>query len=243
MEIRRFYVPHLTGSDDVVELPEDESRHLRSVLRLRSGDSISAFDGNGREFQCVIEKVEKRTASVRIIEEIEPEAKESSLDLSIACTLLKGEKLDGVVRQAVELGVRAFFPITSARCDVRSRDSAGRIERWRRIAVEATKQCGRARLMSISPLSDPAAVLGSERFAGSTRILFSERGGDTFDSLGSPGKIFALFGPEGGWDDAELTAAEDLGAKIVTFGGRIMKADTAAVAISAILQHRFGDIN
>lgn len=103
--------------------------------------------------------------------------------------------------------------------------------------MEAAKQSGRARLMEIAEIGELKSVLGG----GS--VLFSERGGDGFSAADEGKKITAIVGPEGGWDDAELALAGDSGCRIVTLGGRIMRAETAAISVTAILQHRFGDIN
>jgi len=147
MTTRRFHAPPSQFAEATIVLDEDETRHLRDVLRLKVGDSANVFDGEGREFECRIDALEKRQATLKIENEIAPASPESPLDLAIAAVLLKGDKLDLVVQKAVELGVNRFVPMTSVRCDVKAADPSKRGARWRRIAMEATKQCGRARLM------------------------------------------------------------------------------------------------
>jgi 16S rRNA (uracil1498-N3)-methyltransferase len=113
------------------------------------------------------------------------------------------------------------------------------VDRWQRIALEATKQCGRAVLMDIAqPISFDEALKLTD-----SKILFSERNGQEFASFDGSKEITALVGPEGGWSDAELFTADAAGVAIVTLGGRILRAETASIAIAAILQHRFGDLN
>lgn len=243
MTIRRFYAKPEQFSGQTVWLDEDETRHLRDVLRLRNGDEIHIFDGEGGEFAGRIASIEKRRTSVEQLAETSPPSPESSLDLSIAAVLLKGDKLDLVVQKAVELGVNRFIPMTSARCDVKVGDAAKRADRWRRIAMEATKQCGRARLMDVADVTEYSRLLDETGQPGITRIHFSERDGQSFHSVSHSGRILAFIGPEGGWDDAELDKAKAAGIVSITFGGRVMKADTAAIAIASILQHRFGDMN
>lgn len=243
MTIRRFYADPERFSETSVVLDEDETRHLRDVLRLRTGEAIQVFDGVGREFRGVIEAVEKRRTLINDLTEVPPTSPESPLDLTIAAVLLKGDKLDLVVQKAVELGVNRFVPMTSARCDVKVGDAAKRAERWRRIAMEATKQCGRARLMEVADVADYSRLLDTTDDPDLTRIHFSERDGQNFEAVSGSTRILAFIGPEGGWDDSELEKAKAAGIVSITFGGRILKADTAAISIASILQHRFGDMN
>jgi 16S rRNA (uracil1498-N3)-methyltransferase len=243
MTIRRFYSPPSAFSTSTITLDEDETRHLRDVLRLKVGDTAHVFDGEGKEFACTVEAIEKRKSTLTIKSEVTPSSPESPLDLTIASVLLKGDKLDVVVQKAVELGVNRFIPMTSARCDVKVGDAAKRADRWRRIAMEATKQCGRAKLMHVADVTEYSKLLDETNDANLTRIHFSERDGESFDAVSGATRILAFIGPEGGWDDAELEKAAAAGIRSITFGGRIMKADTAAITVASILQHRFGDVN
>lgn len=243
--MRRFYArPEQFIDGDKVEVSADEVRHLRDALRLQPNAPVSVFDGEGREFAAAVEEVSKNGATLRIVERIQPAAPESRLDLTLAAALLKGEKFDLVVQKAVELGVSRLTPLITHRCDVKSKDPSSRLERWNRIALEACKQSGRAKLMSVDA---PAEFLRStENFNAEdppTLILFSERGGVKLEAVSAGKKITAIVGPEGGWEDSELEAAKAAGASIVTFGGRILRAETAAIAAAAVLQHRFGDLN
>ena len=239
--MHRFYAPPKSISNKTVSLGADETRHLRDVLRLKPGDDVSVFDGKGREFASRIALISKNTADLSIAREIEPSSKESPLDLRLAVSMLKGEKFDLVVQKAVELGVRSLLPIRTARTEVRSKDSATRVIRWRKIALEASKQSGRAFLMTVEEPIDFEMLLSSAN--PRECILFAERYGEKFPKRVSTKKLTAIVGPEGGWEDIELAAARSGGIDIVTLGGRIMRAETAAIAVAAILQNRFGDVN
>ena len=202
---------------------------------------VSVFDGIGREFMATISLIGKRSSELGVVKEIGPASAESPLDLTIAAAVISGEKYDLMVQKAVELGVNRFIPLITIRCDVKLKDAAKRQERWRRIAMEATKQCGRAKLMQITEPLGFAELIANT--IAEDVVLFSERDGLDFSSIKPDKKITAFFGPKGGWDDTELDAAIEQGIKIVTLGGRILRAETAAIGITAILQHRFGDIN
>ena len=249
MTHRRFYAsPDAFASDAAsVTLSADEAKHLRNVLRLQPGDEAYVFDGDGHEFRGEIATISRDLAEIRIVQQVAPSAPESNLNLTMAVALLKGEKFDLVVQKLTELGVTSIIPIMTTRADVRIRsteDADRKLVRWRRIVMEATKQCGRARLMTIeSPVSLDAFITRSG-VEDQLRLMLAERGGAPLnDSIGNRSQtVSALIGSEGGWTDDEITSARDAGWQIVTLPGRIMRAETAAIACAAILQHRFGDL-
>jgi 16S rRNA (uracil1498-N3)-methyltransferase len=259
MTRRRFYAPPVAFAPDEksAKLGAEETRHLRDVLRLQSGDEIYVFDGAGREFLCVVLSIARASAELSVIAEVEPTRPESPLNLTLAIALLKGEKFDLVIQKATELGVRHIVPLATERGDVRLRDSADanrRVTRWRRIALEAAKQTGRAfvptvgallTFTSLSMIPDGKEDQSSGRV---TRLMFSERDGrslseTTNDLAGHPTEIVALVGPEGGWTDEEIGLAREGGWQIVTLGGRTLRAETAAIVALTLLQHRFGDLD
>ena len=239
--MRRFFAGRDQFSGGSVELEPDETRHLRDVLRLREGDDVNVFDGEGKEYLCRIETVGKKQSSLTILGETEPSSPESSLDLTLAATILPGDKYDLVVLKAVELGVITFIPLITRRCEAKLKDSQKKVGRWNRIVMEASKQSGRARLMKI----DAPAEFGelAETLNGRLAIMFSEREGGALPESAGGEKLTALVGPKGGWDDLELKLGRECGLTVVTLGGRILRAETAAIALTAILQHRFGDMN
>jgi 16S rRNA (uracil1498-N3)-methyltransferase len=264
MTRRRFYAPPGSFAPEgarVVVLSDEESRHLRDVLRLRAGDEAYVFDGEGREFACVVVEAGGRGAGARldVRERAEPPSPESPLALTLAVALLKGEKFDLVVQKATELGVVRVVPVMSKRADVRprdERDTVKRVERWRRLALEASKQSGRARVPVVeSPIMFDALVAREPR-GDESRILFAERGGVSLNSLAAADShnslaaetaarrvsFVALVGPEGGWDDEELAHAREYGWTIITLGGRTLRAETAAITVCTLLQHLFGDL-
>lgn len=244
---RRFYAPPeaFDRHSRTVSLEKDEARHLREVLRLKAGDEVYVFDGAGREFHCAVESSRRETAILNVLKEVEPARPESPLHLTLAVALLKSDKFDLVVQKATELGAVRLVPVKTKLADIRLKgesDSEKRLTRWRRIALEAAKQSGRALTPEIVAPVLFADLIGAGSEPG-VRVLFSERGGEPLDSLRAvPNyQLVALVGSEGGWTDAELEAAKRAGWKVVTLGGRTLRAETAAITVAALLQHRFGD--
>ena len=237
---RRFFAPPgaFNFSKHSVTLTADEARHLREVLRLKPGDEVSVFDGEGREFRARVAQARREFAELELQDEIEPARPESPLKITLAVALLKGEKFDLVVQKATELGVVKIVPLITRYADIKLRDEADatkRVARWQRIALEAAKQSGRA---VVPEVSLPVAV--SSVFSESC-LLFSEREGHGLTQIETD-QVTAIIGSEGGWSDEELEQARAAGAQIVTLGGRILRAETAALTAAALLQHRFGDL-
>jgi 16S rRNA (uracil1498-N3)-methyltransferase len=249
MQIRRFYIEPDKVSVDSGQavLDHDETRHLRDVLRLREGAEVTVFDGQGREFLCMINTIKKDHAILDLVSEKEPAVTESPLKLTLAIAMLKGEKLDWVVQKVTELGVSNITLLDTEHSEVRTRnesDSGKRVSRLRRIALEAAKQSGRAVVPLIAGplpiqqiLNDPGDV---------HRFFFTERGGGPIpEGLTNNGECLtavAVTGPEGGWSEHEVAAAAAFGWHLVTLGQRILRAETAAITAAVLLQHRFGDL-
>ncbi|HLL74172.1 MAG TPA: 16S rRNA (uracil(1498)-N(3))-methyltransferase [Pyrinomonadaceae bacterium] len=267
MPRRRFYAhpTSFTLDRSRVTLAREESAHLVNVLRLRAGAEVYVFDGAGREYVCTVAASDGRRGTAREVVldvqgEVGPARPESRLDLTLAAALLKGEKFDTVVQKATELGAARVVPVLTERGEVRwpgrgdeteSAAALKRVARWERIAVEAAKQSGRARVPSVRApihlttlLSEVAHDLdGVEE----RRVFFTERGGrglvETVNEWPAvPSRVTAVVGPEGGWEDGEIEQAVQAGWCAVTLGGRVLRADTAAVVAAAMLQHLCGDL-
>jgi 16S rRNA (uracil1498-N3)-methyltransferase len=252
MTRRRFYAPpEAFGNDGTsVALSADETQHLRNVLRLKVGDEAYVFDGAGHEYRGEIAAISRERTDIQIVQQVPTWAAESDLTITMAVALLKGEKFDLVVQKLTELGVASVIPILTSRADVRLRsedDADHKLVRWRRIVMEATKQCGRARLMTIESPVALEVFVNRTCGDGALRLMFAERDGESLSHIVSgeraPEDITALIGSEGGWTDDEINQTRGAGWQIVTLAGRIMRAETAAITCAALLQHRFGDLN
>ena len=251
MSRRRFYAP--PGAFNLklgnVMLAEDEARHLRDVLRLKTGDDVSVFDGEGKEFHCRVVESRRDRAQLEVVNETTPLRHESPLHLTLAVALLKGEKFDLVVQKATELGVVEVVPVVTKLADIRLRDNsdaAKRVTRWQRIALEAAKQCGRARVPIVTePIDFSDLIQAQDATVASNRLLFTEREGQSLKDAPletNSSALTALIGSEGGWTDEELQNARDAGWILVTLGGRTLRAETAAISVAVLLQHLHGDL-
>lgn len=251
MSRRRFFAPpEEFRRNQTVRLGSEEAQHMRSTLRLRPGDEVFVFDGEGHEYLCRIESLKRDAAELSILKTVEPASPESPLDLTLALALLKGEKFDLVVQKATELGAKRITPVMTKLSDIRlrdERDAEKRAARWRRIGLEAAKQCGRALLPQIDePLAFDSLLESVQPSVNVLCLMFSERGGQSlaqsFDETDAPESITALVASEGGWTDEEIQAAREHNWRIITLGGRILRAETAAITVTSLLQNLFGDM-
>ncbi|MGA9771064.1 MAG: 16S rRNA (uracil(1498)-N(3))-methyltransferase [Blastocatellia bacterium] len=247
MQRRRFYAAQDSIDGSTVNLSRDETHHLARVVRLRPGDEAFVFDGFGREHRCAFQSIIDNRARLRIIETLADEV-ESPVHLTLAQALAKGEKFDLVIQKATELGASCVIPLITEHADVKLSDekSEKRMERWRRISLEALKQCGRRRLMEIRPPLAVKELLEKHKPAGAL-LAFSERGGvsitTALSTVVDKKNVTAIIGPEGGWSDNELALFEQHGAKSITLGPRILRTETAAITALALIQHALGDLS
>ncbi|MBW2644854.1 MAG: 16S rRNA (uracil(1498)-N(3))-methyltransferase [Deltaproteobacteria bacterium] len=262
--MRRFFLnkssilsgnPALTGSD---------VRHIRNVLRLEPGDRIMIFDGEGTEYECKIVSISPQCITLSILHSTQV-IRESPVCVTIAQACLKGSKMDWVIQKVTELGVTTYIPFWAQR-SVPKFDSGrakSRYDRWTKIAHEALKQCGRSVAPEIKPLGHFDEIIRSEEEYDLKMIFCIENidgvrsetksgqdrvsGPDTslkyfLDGMPKAEKIIGVIGPEGGFTSAEINAAIDYGYVQVSLGPRILRGETAAITVAAILQYVYGGL-
>lgn len=242
----RFHAPGTYTSGDLVALPDDEAQHLTRVLRLRPGDPLRVFNGAGAEFDASVDQVSRTGVHVRIGAAGTP-APEPRVAVTLVQAVLKGDKMDDVVRDAVMLGVAVIQPIVSRRCEVTpvSLQRGRRRERWTRVAVSSAKQCGRAVVPAIREIERFEALpeaLVSLRVPSPAFVLVEPSAAAGATGLrdldtAPPREASIVIGPEGGWDPAELEQVSRA-CHFVTLGGRTLRADAMPlVALSALFTH------
>ncbi|HVR69746.1 MAG TPA: 16S rRNA (uracil(1498)-N(3))-methyltransferase [Vicinamibacteria bacterium] len=239
----RFHVPEAAPGARVT-LPEHSAHHAREVLRLRSGHPVRIFDGAGQEFEAILDVVRRGEVSARL-SGLVPARPESPLELILALSPLKGDRMELVIQKATELGVTAFRPVVTARTDAAARPAlkGSRQDRWDKVASGAAEQCGRAVVPEVAPACTLAQLL-VETPGGPLRLLLDETPGQPSLSTLTrpPGAVLALVGPAGGWEPHELERLQSAGFRRVSLGPRVLRAETAAIALVAALQLLWGDL-
>jgi 16S rRNA (uracil1498-N3)-methyltransferase len=233
--MRRFFVPRESIEGTQVSFGPEESRHIALVLRHRPGDRIVVFDGTGAEHIAELQVIAPGHVTAQIVDT--RKTAHPGLHLALLQGVPKGAKMDEVVRMGTELGVAEFIPFLSIRTVATGR---GRTARWRRIAIEAAKQCRRSTVPAIhEPLPLDAAL---DLVAGYNLLLIlweEERQRSLADVLGaaeSVSRAALIVGPEGGLEQAEVQLAVQRGAVPVTLGSLVLRTETAGVAaISMVL--------
>jgi len=242
----RIYFPRSPEPGESLELPADQLRYLRNVLRLKAGDALTLFDGRGFEYSAVITGLGGRRAQVRVTAKNHtPE--ERAVKITLAQALPKGAKLEWIIQKATELGASEILPFTSARSIPKI--IASRIEdklgRWRKIAVEAAEQCGRFDVPEIPGILTFEKLLGRAA-AGSLKIIFWEAESERTlreilsDNVAGIQDVFVVIGPEGGFAPGEIDSARAAGFMTASLGKRVLRVETAALAVLAILQYTLG---
>lgn len=239
--MRRFFFENDTIRDDIVELPESESRHISRVLRLSAGEGVELLDGRGRVYTAILIDTGKRVRA-RIIG-VQAEQDTESISLIVGQGQLKGQKMDTVIQKCTELGVTRIAPFWSSRCQGKLNDLQGvkKLERYQRIVEAACKQCYRPDLMAVDPpcaLTDLLAAFPEGE--GRLRLLFwEEERAASLHTVTIPEttrEAVILLGPEGGLAAAEVAMARSQGWRTVSLGSRILRAETATLTAASIIQ-------
>lgn len=227
-------------------LSDQAAKHVARVLRMRAGQSLTVFNGLGPEYTAVIENCSGGRVELNIGDSVIVD-RESPLQLTLAMAMARGERMDLVIQKATELGVSVVVPLQSARTVVQlaPERAAKRMQHWRRVAISACEQCGRNRLPVIQPVVSLSDWLQSMPPAapGELRLLANPRAGKAFEADGaSVSRLLLLTGPEGGFTDTESARAAECEFKSVVLGPRILRAETAAIAMLAVMQWQLGDL-
>ncbi|MGE0086585.1 MAG: 16S rRNA (uracil(1498)-N(3))-methyltransferase [Desulfococcaceae bacterium] len=253
--IRRFPVEEIKPVQTEIRLSDPDVRHLKHVLRLKPGDIIRVFDGKGKEYDARISDTDAEEVRAVLIREAESSIEsrvESPVHITIAQGFLKEKKMDDLLRPMTELGINRWIPFIAQRSVARPdrKRMEGRKDRWEKIAIESLKQCRR----NIVPeITDTVSFSEMLNMGGDSdlRLIFWEGTADpeyaansfVFEKRREYQRIFAVIGPEGGFSPEEIDQAVKAGFQTAGLGPRILRAETAALAVCTLLQHCFGDLS
>jgi 16S rRNA (uracil1498-N3)-methyltransferase len=237
----RIFIDAPVSQDALMSLDAAASRHVAGALRLRTGASVTLFNGSGGEYRATIEAVDRKSVTVRILDFVQAE-RESPLSVALGLAISRGDRMDYAVQKATELGVTEIYPLITERTEVRLQGERKRKKRthWAQIAVSACEQCGRNRLPVIHDLQSLDGWLASVR--GDCKLVLHPDSDRGLDVMPPPASVSLLIGPEGGLSPAELNAAQAAGFRPMRLGPRVMRTETAPVAALAVLQFRWGDM-
>lgn len=234
MSSPRFFCPFPLVANQRTELPDSLAHHAVRVLRLRHGSAITLFDGQGGCYPATLE-IEGKHAWAHIGEHRAIEA-ELPVHTTLVQGIASGDKMDWIVEKAVEMGVSQLVPVTAQRSVIQlsGERREKRLRHWQRIAVAASEQCGRNRIMEVAPPQSLAEWL-SEAQPGLLRLACHP---EAHTSLASAlqahhGPLALTIGPEGGWSDEELALMQSQGLQTVHFGQRVLRTETAGIALMA----------
>lgn len=222
MKTNRFYIEQNLDLEEITLISREVVHQIRDVLRMKFGNKIVIFNGNGLDYLFEIRSIDKTSIQLKKIES-KPNIFNPKLELEIAVALVKRDKIEWIIEKGTEIGVSSFRPLLAERSEKKSIN----MERLNKIALEATEQSQRGKvpiIHGVTKLTD----LGKERY-----IVLDPKGSKFKPSIDT--KITILVGPEGGWTEKELEIFRDRNAEIVSIGSQTLKTETACLAISAML--------
>ncbi len=234
----RFYADSSDIESDRLTISGDEAKHMKNALRMQPGDTFTAFDGSGTDFDCRITAV-GATVEALILSQYQ-NAKEPQVNVTLYQAYPKSAKMEEIVQKAVELGARAIVPFISARCVKKPEDAS----RLRRVALSAVKQCGRSVIPQVSDILRFGDAVKRMSAHGKLIVCWEE---EQLTSLkealqGDETDIGVVIGSEGGFEAAEVDKLRQIGGVSVTLGPRILRTETAGIAVLAAVFYDKGQM-
>ena len=234
---KRFFVDNITSRE--VVLDGEEFVHAKTVQRVEEGTEIILLDGSGKEYTAIVSKVEKRSLTANVISSADGD-KEPETEIYLMCGALKGDKTELVVQKAVELGVSRIGIFSSEFCAAYM--NGNKLERLNKVSREAAKQCMRSRAPEViyfDKFSD--ALRSADGFENKLFACeFADKSERDIGGLG--GSTAIIVGSEGGFSEKEFALSKELGFSAVYLGRRILRAETAAIALTAIVANALGEL-
>ena len=241
----RFYVPKEAVNGNKIIIGGKEAHHILDVMRLKVSDRVTVFDGTGKEYTGIVREADRRSLSLEITATRDV-ANKKNCYVTLIQAIPKKDKMDHIIEKATELGVERIVPVVTERTipDWGDSKKTSAVERWRKISLEAAKQCGRADIPEIGPIAGMKEAINSvEGYDLKLMAALSDKAVKLKDAL-KPcrnGKVAVAIGPEGDFTAEEISLSEKNGFKVVTLGPRVLKSDTAALAALAAINYEYQD--
>lgn len=241
--MHRFYATCRDIRDNIITIRGSDVNHIRNVLRMRKGDELIICDGQGKDYYCIIDSADGEAVSAQIISSVQSD-RELPSKITLFQGLPKADKMEQIIQKAVELGVYEIIPVMTARSIVKLDDKkreAMKLKRWQAIAESAAKQSQRGIIPVVGAVTDFKAALEQTKAMDMAIIPYeNERGMKAtravMDSLAGYKTIGVFIGPEGGFEEQEVSLAKDSGIIPVSLGRRILRTETAGIcALSMML--------
>lgn len=244
--MQRYFLPANAFTGSHIRLTGDEVHHLKNVMRNKPGDRIIVCNEDGYDYVCEIQEMNHYQIDCKLVEKSRSQG-EPKTRITIAQSLVKGDKFEWIVQKGTEIGAGSFQPFRSVRSVVKinAQKETKKRERWQRIAKEAAEQSHRGKIPKVEPVLSWTALLDEiEKF--SLALIAYEKGGIPLNQVMTEShaeEILLLIGPEGGFTEEEINEAHTRGAIPITLGPRILRTETAPlVALSCMLfsRHELG---
>ncbi len=247
MTAKRLFVDQPLKPGESLSLDNEAAHYVGRVLRARVGDALALFNGDGYEFSATITALAKRELTLIVLDASLPQT-ESGLRISLFQALSRNEKMDWVIQKAVELGVERIQPVITER-SVMQLDAervTTRLQHWRGVAIHAAQQCGRCRITEIDPPRKLDEVLAATDRQSLAIVATPQASRSLANVLreqqGKPQQLSLLIGAEGGFSEQEIDAACGAGFVACSAGPRVLRTETAAIALISIAQYALGDL-
>jgi 16S rRNA (uracil1498-N3)-methyltransferase len=248
--MQRYFIPKQQFLENTVIISGDDAHHIVRVMRAQVGDAFICCDGEGQEVIAEISELSKDQVEANIVERIE-RSNEAAVEVWIAQSLPKGDKMETVIQKCTEIGAHRFIPFVSERTVVQldAKKEGKRLERWRKIAKEAAEQAHRSRIPLIDSVLTWKQLLAQAAEADIAMICYEKEEGRQIGDLLSKAaetlavkKLLLIIGPEGGFTSKEVEAAEQAGANAVGLGRRILRTETAAMVGLTCIYYQTGEM-
>lgn len=222
----------------------DDAKHISKVLRMHLGESLTVCDGQGLDYDCIIEEMNDKQVELSV-KAVHPSETEPTVQVTLYQAMPKSDKMELIIQKAVELGVAAIVPVQTKRCVSRpdAKSMAKKLERYNRIALEAAKQCGRGRIPEVRPMLELHEALNQMK-QDDRAFVFYENSTSSFrrELENKVKSVSILIGAEGGFEEEEIERAEQLGIVSLSLGKRILRCETAPLAALSILMYETGNM-